>query len=340
MPKKYKWSKTTIVCLMGLILLSSGCSLLPKEENVLKPPLVSPQKESYNLYEVKRGTITKQIKGTGTFESSQVVYQEFKGTGKISTISVKVGDIVRKGAPLLELDNEGMDIVVKERVRDFERAKLNLDQAKESRNEQVIKIRMLELDIAQNKLNEARKQLDGKVMNAEIDGVIVSIERVKLGDSVQLGKVYVTIADPGSIQLSYTSTASSNLQEVKVGMKAVITYKNQQLEGTVTQSPSSAPPTDNKQLSDRYAKTIYFKLADSAVKPTLNTSADITIVLQKKENVIVIPRFGLSTFLGRNFVKVLEGESIKEIDIETGMESETEIEIVKGLEEGQKLIVQ
>jgi macrolide-specific efflux system membrane fusion protein len=155
-----------------------------------------------------------------------------------------------------------------------------------------------------------------------------------------LGKTYVTIADTGSIQLTYTTSAAGNLQEVQVGMKADITYKNQMLYGTVIQSPASAPSTDNKQLSDKYAKTIYFKLADSSVKPELNASAEIMIVLQKKENVLFIPKYGLSTFLGRNFVKVLEGESIKEMDVETGIESLTEIEIVKGLEEGQKIIVQ
>jgi multidrug efflux pump subunit AcrA (membrane-fusion protein) len=337
---KYNRRKTVSVLLAGLMLISSGCSLLPKEIEVLKPPLVKPQKENYNLYEVKRGTITKQIKGTGIFEPSKVVYQEFKATGKITSISMKIGDTIKKGSSLFHLDSEGLEIVVMERERDLEKAKLSLHQAKESHDPQVMKIRLLELNIAQYKLNEARKQFDGKIMTAEIDGVIISMEQVKLGDLVQLGKSYVTIADPGSIRLSYNTSISGDLQEVQIGMKAEITYKNQKLEGSVTQSPASAPPTEDKQLNDKYQKTIYFKLTDSAVKPDLNANADIAIILQKKENVIVVPRFAMSALLGRTFVKVLEGESIKEMDIETGIESESEIEIVKGLKEGQKIILQ
>jgi hypothetical protein len=44
--------------------------------------------------------------------------------------------------------------------------------------------------------------------------------------------------------------------------------------------------------------------------------------------------------LGRNYVKVLEGDSIKEVDVEKGLETVDGIEIVKGLKEGQKLILQ
>lgn len=329
-----------LVGLAGLLLFASGCSWMPKEELALKPPLVKPQQESYNLAEVKRGTVTKLIKGTARFESSDIVYQAFQGAaGKIAAVSVKTGDVVRKGAPLVELDIGGLDIAVKERVRDLEVAKLSLREAQESRDEQRIRIRLLELDIAQQKLNEAERQLAGRKMTAEIDGVITAMEPLKPGDVVESGKVYVTIADPANIQLIYTSSASGNLQEVQVGMKAEVLYKNRSLEAVVVQSPSSAPVTSNKQLNDKYAKTIYFRLADSSVRPALNESAEIAIVLQQKDHVLYIPKFGVSTLLGRQFVKVLDGESIQEIDVETGIETLTDIEIVKGLEEGQRVIL-
>lgn len=332
--------RAILTSLTSLMLILSGCSLWPKEESVLKPPLVMPQKETYNLHEVKRGTLTKQIKGTGLFESSSTVNQQFHSTGKVTAISAKKGDRVRKGDPLIELEIGLGDIAVKERVRDLAKARRNLNLAKESRDEELIKIRILELDIAQNLLDDARTQLDGKTMKAEIDGVIVSMEPVKIGDTAEPDKIYITIADPRSIQLTYTSSGSDNLQEVQVGMPADIAYQNKQLKGTVIQSPASAPHTDQKQLHDKYARTIYLRLQDEEIRPEWNTSADIQIILQKKENVIVIPRFALSSVLGRTFVKVLEGDSIREIDVETGIESLTEIEIVKGLEEGQKLLIQ
>jgi hypothetical protein len=39
-------------------------------------------------------------------------------------------------------------------------------------------------------------------------------------------------------------------------------------------------------------------------------------------------------------VEVIEGRSIKEVEVETGIESENEIQIIKGLVEGQVVITE
>lgn len=340
MRKRISWGKAGLSGLAFLTLALSGCTFWPKEESVLKPPLVVPQKEMYNLHEVKRGTLTRQVKGTGVFQSSDVVSQHFYSAGKVTAVSAKPGDRVRQGDPLIELEIGLGDIAVKERVRDLAKARRNLNLAKESRDEELIPIRLLEVDIAERLLNDAQSQLDGKTMRAEIDGIIVAMEEVKIGDTVEPAKPYVTIADPQRIELMYTSAASEQVREVRAGMRADIVYRDKLLKGTVVQSPANAPHTDQKQQNDKYARTVYLRLDDVDIRPELNDSADIRIVLQSKVNVIVIPRFALTSVLGRTYVKVLEGERIREADVETGLESDTEIEIVKGLEEGQQIMIQ
>ncbi|OUS75852.1 hypothetical protein B1748_15610 [Paenibacillus sp. MY03] len=334
-------NKAMLLCIACLLLFLSGCTLLPKEEEVLKPPLLVPKQESYNLLEVKRGSAVKQVKGTGTFESTNTVYQAFEGAaGKIAMISAKVGDEVRRGDPLMELNTEGLEIVLLERERDFELAKLALEQSKETRDPQMMKIRLLELDIARKKLDEARKQQEGKAMVAQIDGIVTFMEEVEIGDTIELGKVYVVIADPAQIRLAYSGAPSAELEEVEVGMEAEIAYGGQTLRGIVTQSPSSAPETDDEQLAEKYARTIYFELADTGIKPELHTTADIVIILLEKENVILIPRSAVLTLIGRNYVKILDGDSVKEIDVELGINTLSGVEIIEGLEEGQMVILQ
>ncbi|WP_274362093.1 efflux RND transporter periplasmic adaptor subunit [Paenibacillus thermotolerans] len=338
---KRSGKKAVLFSFIALLAFAPACSLLPKEEEVLKPPLVTPQKESYNIYEVMRGTVTRQVKGTGTIESTKTTYQQFKGvTGKITEVHVRPGDRVVTGQPLITLENEGLDIAVLERKRDVEAAKLALEQAMKNREEAAVRVRALELQIAELKLDDIRKQAEGKVMLAETDGVISAMEKAKPGDEVRSGIRYVTIADPDSVRLSYTSGASGELLEVQVGMKAEIVYRDRRLLGTVTQCPASAPYTEDPQLSEKYGRTVYVKLDDESFIPPLGETADMTIVLQRKDQVIVVPRNALISFLDRTFVKVLEGESVREIDVEKGIESQSAIEIVKGLTEGQKVILQ
>lgn len=319
----------------------AGCSLVPAEEEPLKPPLVKPVKENYEIVEVKSGTIIKRISGVATVESTNVKNHEFKGvSGKIQEVLVLNNTPVKKGDPLIVLDPGDSAIVLKEKERDYEQAVYNLEQAKQTQDTNKMKIRLMELNIAELRLSDARKAVEGKTLRAEMDGMITFVDPAKPGDSVQANKTYVIISDPNSVRLAYTSGNTSDMLEVQVGVSVEVTIKGQKLEGKVVQSPSNTPATDNKQLAERYSKTIFIQVQDHPPELTLGANADINIVTRQKDNVLIIPPRALSQYLGRNFVKVLEGDSIKEVDVEKGLETTSGIEIVKGIREGQKLILQ
>lgn len=324
-----------------VVVAGTGCSLVPKEEEPLKPPLVKPVKENYEVAEVKTGSVVKKIAGVATIESTNVKNHEFTGvSGKILEVIAVSGTAVKKGDPLIVLDPGDSAIVLKEKERDYQQAQYNLDQAKMTQDTSKMKIRLMELEIAQLRLNDARKAVEGKTMRAQMDGVVTFIDPAKPGDTVQPNKTYVIISDPKSIRLAYSSSNGADMLEVQAGMSAEVTVKGQKLAGKVVQSPSNTPATDNKQLAEKYAKTIYIEVQNPPADMSLGSSADISIVTRQKENVLMIPPRALSQYLGRSYVKVLDGDSIKEVDVEKGLETSNGIEIVKGLKEGQKLILQ
>lgn len=319
----------------------TGCSLLPKEDEPLKPPLVKPVKENYEIADVKSGPITKRIVGVATVESTHILNHEFTGTtGRIQEVLVHKDMMVKKGDPLITLDAGDSSIVLKERERDYEQAKYNLDQAKLTKDENKMRIRVMEFEIAELRLSDARKAVEGKVMRAQMDGRVTFVDTAKAGDTVQANKTYVIISDPNSLRLAYTSGNTSDLLEVQVGVPVEVTVKGNKLAGKVVQSPSNTPPTDNRQLAERYAKTVFIDVEHPTADMTLGSTADINIVTRHKDNVLIVPARAIAQYLGRSYVKVLEGESIKEVDVEKGLETSDGIEIVKGLKEGQKLILQ
>lgn len=327
--------------MLSAVVAVTGCSFIPKEEEVLMPPLVKPTKPTYELHEVKSGEMTKQIVGSAVFESTEVKYQEFRDVvGRIVAVNVKAGDTVKKGDVLIQLETEGLELNLKEKERDVEKAKLALDQAKLSRESQTMRLRMMELEIAEMKLTDARKQLTQKTMVAEMDGLVTAVDAIKPDDLVQLNKPYVTIADPNKLRLSYTASNPSLVADVQVGMHVDVGLKAEKLTGKVVQTPSSSPKTENKQLAEKYSKSLYIQLDKLPQEPVMGLQVDITIVTEHKENVIKIPKAGLEQYLGRTFVKVLEGESVKEVDVEKGLETSNEVEIIRGLKEGQKVILQ
>ena len=65
----------------------------------------------------------------------------------------------------------------------------------------------------------------------------------------------------------------------------------------------------------------------------------INIITQRKENAIVIPPSTLRSIGSRTYVQVVDSNGSKrEVDVEVGQQTSTEIEILKGLTPGQKVV--
>jgi multidrug efflux pump subunit AcrA (membrane-fusion protein) len=327
--------------LSSFIVFISGCSLLPKEEQALKPPLVQPTKESTQTYDVKTDTILKEIKGIGRFESTQIKYHEFIGSGgRVETVHVKSGDTVKKGDLLVQLAIEDLDLIILQQELDLERAKINLSQARQKDDAQTIRLREMEMEIAKLKFQKTSERIASKDLVAQMDGQVVFMADINQYDYINDNRVLVNIADTTQLRLVYEVSNSNNIASVQVGMTVQVLHQESTYTGTVVQTPSSAPYTEDRQLADKYSKSLYVNLDETPSNASMGDSAEISIITEQRENTIVIPRRGLRSYLGRNYVYILDGESRQEVDVEVGIETSTQVEILKGLQEGQKVILQ
>lgn len=331
---------------MSFVLLISasltGCSLLPAEETALKPPLVKPAQENYRTVVVEKGTISQEINGNGTLESTNFEVAQFKGQGgRISKMLVSSGDVVKKGDLLVQLNVDGLDIQLKEQELSVERAKLSVKQTKLSGDSDSLNIAQLQLEIEKLKLDRLKTTSDSKQLVAEMDGQVTFVEDLEPGDFVDAYQTLVIISDPSKLRISLGVETGTDLSAVNVGYPALVVLGTTELKGKVVQTPSSAPTTLNQKLQERYAKTLFIELPDLPADAKIGAFADVKIILQQREDVLKIAKSGVRSFLGRTFVRTLEdGNKIREIDIETGIKGSTEIEITKGLEEGAVVVLQ
>lgn len=319
----------------------AGCSLLPKEEETLKPPLVKPAQENYSTVDVQKGAIVKTITGSGTFESVNTDVSQFTGQGgRIDKILVKSGDKVKKGDVLVQLILDGLDIQVKEQKLALEKAKYGFQQARGG-NEQARLIAELQVELEQTKYDRLSKQYNSRQLVSGIDGEVVFTESLKEGDFVEAYQTLVTVADPTKLRVAIRVENAEDIRAVDVGATADVTYNQEKIVGKVVQTPSSSPETQNRDLADKYAKTLYIEVPKLPKDARIGGIADVRIILDQRENVIKIPRSGLRSYLGRNFVRVLEdGKRLREVDVEVGLTGATEIEIISGLTEGQVIVLQ
>ncbi|MCI3919547.1 HlyD family efflux transporter periplasmic adaptor subunit [Paenibacillus sp. TRM 82003] len=322
-------------------LLTSGCSLLPSEEQPLKPPLVKPA-EAKIVTELPRiGTLERKLQGSGTFESVRTAYHDFSESGgRIAEVLARAGDAVKAGDPLVRLETADMEMTLLQRRLEVEKKRLGLDEAKETGSERRVRIAGLELEIAERQLASIEDTFENKVLTAKIDGIVIFEAEMQPGDVVEAHRSLYTIADPTALRLAYSSAASNALSEVEVGMTAAFEYGDATYEGKVVQTPATAPFQEDERLRDKYAKTVYIDIATLPEGAEIGDSASVTIVTNRRENALIVPKSGVRKLFGRTYVQVLEGESRREIDVEIGLETPTETEIVSGLEAEQQVILQ
>ncbi|MDB5052733.1 MAG: family efflux transporter subunit [Bacilli bacterium] len=334
----------TLQCILisGLILVMSGCALMPIEEQALKPPLIEPAKQSFEVVDVKLGAISRQLKNGASFVSSKTEDLFFKHSGgRLQSINVKLGDKVKKGDVVARLDPEDLENRIFQQKLMLEKVSIYYKQAEQQNPNDVVSLRLkkIDIEIAQNELTNLNGQLEKTMLVSTIDGDVTYVSEAKEGDYMGAFTTIVGISDPKHVQLESQFSNSDDLTKVNAGMKVDVIMDTHQYQGHVLTAPSNAVFTADQVQQEKNSKTLVIAVDGLPAGTGLGAYADIIIVLEQKEKALIIPRTALSTFLGRNFVHVLEGESRKEVDVETGIIASTEVEITKGLKEGQKVII-
>lgn len=315
-------------------LLISGCFLLPKEEEMLAPPLMEPPEITYDWYDAARGTIIDDFRVSGNFvyAKQENVYFRNRG-GRLLKIYVNYAERVKAGQLIAELDTDSLKYQVALQELTLQKARLQSERVTLLGQDR-IQQQLSALDVRQAELTleSYRTELSKAQLISPLDGVVVYLGRFAEGDPVDAYRTVVRIADPRIIELSYKGIKSSDFA---FGMGVEVTYEGNVFAGSVVQTPGTAPI----DLPESERGQIVVRVKGLPASVQAGDSATLRVVMQRRDNVIVIPRNLVQTYQGSDFVNVLEDNIKKQQPVEKGIVSATEVEIVKGLKEGDKVIV-
>lgn len=329
---------TAILLTTMIITQLSGCYFFPMEEEVLAPPIKEPDKVTYETIEAQKGTIEKTIRCTGAFVSvsQKDLFYKDRG-GRLKETYVNLGDDVKKGDLIAELETDTIlnDIQLQEIA--LKRAQIVYDNAKirieiEGGSKTELEMAQLDLDANQIKLSSLKKELERTRLVSQIDGKVVYLTDIKLGEYINAHQTVARVADPTQLQLRYSG---DKVSDFRLGMNASININDNEYTGEVVMTPSDMP-VDADEVTK---KSIQFKVEKLPEDVTIGSSASISLILEKHEDVIVLPKQVVNNFVGRKFVNVLKNDIREERDIELGIQSDTEVEVVKGLEIGELIII-
>ncbi len=331
-------SLVTVFLATFLTVALSGCYFFPKEEEVLAPPIKVPDEISYETIDVKRGTIENTIRCSGSFVSvsQKDLFFEDRG-GRLKEVYAVLGQNVKKGDVLAEIDTENIvnDINLQELA--VKRSQLLYDDSKaryEIDGGSKTELEMAKLDYESNllKLENLKTELQRARLVSPIDGQVVYVTNTKLGEYVNAYQTLVRVADPTQLQLRYSQ---DKVNSFSLGMKATVKIDNEDYEAEVTMTPAEAPEDADEQTK----KSVFLKVDNIPEGVKIGKNATISLTLEKQEDVIIVPKQVINNFANRKFVNVLKDNIREERDIEVGIQNDTEAEVIKGLEEGELIII-
>src|SRR5690606_38281828 len=116
------------------------------------------------------------------------------------------------------------------------------------------------LDIAQTNYERTSEKLNSRLLSAEMDGIVTYVTDKTTPDYVEPFESLVVVADTKKLRLLMEKSDSNSLSGAELGMLAEVEWDDLQLTAKVTQTPSSAPTTEDDRLRERYARAIYLEL--------------------------------------------------------------------------------
>ncbi len=320
-------------------------------------------------------SISESVYASGVVKSKNQ-YQVFPVVnGIIKQILVTEGDVVQKGAPLLEIDNETAQLST-------ENARLAAEYARVSANTEKLNELQAAIDLARSKMQndsllllrqqnlwknqigtrveleqrelsyqnavtayrsailryqDLKKQLDfafrQSQKNLQISQTLTENYTIR---SETAGKVYSLLKEKGEMVSPQSPVAivgdadefiielqvdEYDIARIKPGQRVLLnldSYQGQVFEAEV----SKINPAMNERTRSFTVEAVFVRMPPS-LYPNLTTEANI--IIQQKENALLIPRDYL---VEGSFVETEKGERVK---VTTGLKDYQKVEILDGL---------
>ncbi|OGV89151.1 hypothetical protein A2Z41_00105 [Microgenomates group bacterium RBG_19FT_COMBO_39_10] len=333
---------------IGLAVLIIFLAVVPPR---VKKIMAGPQAQ-YETAQVKKESLIQSISASGEIASQEQVDLKFQTSGQLAWVGVKEGDQVKKWQAIASLDKRELEKDLRIELNDYLNERWDFEQTYEDYEKSGLsEEKWLVTDAIKRILQKAQFDLNNKVIDVEIadltvklatisspiDGIVTSIDVPIAGVNITPATAVFTIANPGLMKF-IADIDESDVGKTSIGQKVIITldaYPDEEFEGETTNIAFAAITTSGGGTAFKADISLPENI-DQRFKVGMN--GDVEIVTAEKTDVTTVPIEAIKTKDGKNYVQIIEGRSIKEIGVETGLESDTKIEIISGLEEGQLVV--
>ncbi|MFC6464294.1 HlyD family efflux transporter periplasmic adaptor subunit [Marinilactibacillus sp. GCM10026970] len=182
--------------------------------------------------------------------------------------------------------------------------------------------------------------LDGTAYTANFNGTIteVNVSEEEPDNNVQQGQASIVLADLNNLEVMIQlSRSDANL--VEVDQPVLLTYSNEDYQGTVSRiDPVATQEQSQVGSTTSLGAVITFDDQPEGLIAGFEIDADITVA--SADQALIVPIEALNYDENNQpFVYTVVDQTAQRVEIETGIQSNTTIEVTNGLSEGDQVIL-
>jgi HlyD family secretion protein len=202
-----------------------------------------------------------------------------------------------------------------------------------------VQLAQARFDSATATLEEAQATLEAATMVAPFDATVVAVG-AEVGDLVSSNINVVTLADLSGLQVLAT-VDETDVSQVKVGQEAQITFDafpGRRFLGKVLEVPLEGKLVQNVVS---YEVRLSLEGAEGvALRPGM--TANVSIVVGRQQNVLLVPILAVQQAEDGDVVMVQDSPQAAAVAtrVEVGLNDGTYVEIARGLNEGDRVVIE
>jgi membrane fusion protein (multidrug efflux system) len=340
--------KLKLIITILIILVIAGLIAYPKVKPLLKEKpkgavkgnaMMTPGRQVLNVsgYVIKPEQLSEFVKATGTLRPDEEVDMAFETSGKIVSIKFTEGTRVKKGNLLAKINDRPLQAQLEKLLaqkkltegKEFrQRSLLDKDAISQESYDQIV----TELQTIGADINLIRARISETELRAPFDGIIglrYLSEGAYATSSTKIAKL-IKIS-PLKIEFSIPERYAS---EIEIGYPVTFV-----VDGNSNNYEASVYAVDPKIDID--TRTIVLRALYPNTKEELKSGryASITLRMSQVENAIAIPSEALIPEMEGEKVFIFKSGKASTVRVNTGLRTESKIQITNGLKFGDTLIV-
>jgi len=191
------------------------------------------------------------------------------------------------------------------------------------------------VDQARAALAQARLRLEEAVLVAPFAGTVASVD-INVGELASSAKPAIVLVDLSALHLDIT-VDEIDIGRIEVGQEvniALDAFPDVELKGRVTRID---PVGTVVQGVVTYGVRIELEPTEVPIRPGM--TANVDILVERREEVLLVPNRALRRDGRGKYVEVLAGGQRQRRYVTTGLSDGAFTEVIEGLKEGERVIV-